>query len=98
MREWKWQTRSDKSLEDLAFMSYRCIQGWINYYSYFYKSALLPLFQHLDMRLSWWATRKFKKLRGHKARARDWLREIAHRQPTLFAHWRLLYASNMVKQ
>lgn len=98
MREWKWQTRSDKSLEDLAYMSFRQIQGWINYYSYFYKSALLPLFQHLDQRLAWWATRKFKKLRGHIARAREWLREISHRQPTLFAHWRLLYAGQMVKQ
>jgi group II intron reverse transcriptase/maturase len=98
MREWKLQNRSDKSLEDLAYMFYKQIQGWINYYSHFYKSALNSLFQHLDERLSWWATRKFKKLRGHKARAREWLREIAQREPNLFPHWRLLYASYMVKQ
>lgn len=98
MREWKVQNRSDKSLEDLAYMFHRQIQGWINYYSHFYKSALHPLFQHLDERLSWWATRKFKKLRGHKARAREWLRAIAQREPKLFPHWRLLYASYLVKQ
>jgi len=98
MRSWKVQNRSDKSLEDLAYMFYRQIQGWINYYSHFYKSALFPLFQHLDERLSWWAIRKFKKLRGHKARARDWLREIAQREPNLFPHWRLSYAKYMVKQ
>ena len=98
MREWKLQNRSDKSLEDLAYMFHRQIQGWINYYSHFYKSALYPLFQHLDERLSWWATRKFKKLRGHKARAREWLRAIAQREPKLFPHWRLLYASYLVKQ
>ena len=98
MREWKVQNRSDKSLEDLAYMFYKQIQGWINYYSHFYKSALNPLFQHFDERLSWWATRKFKKLRGHKARAREWLREIAQREPNLFPHWKLLYASYRVKQ
>lgn len=98
MREWKVQNRSDKSLEDLAYMFHRQIQGWINYYSHFYKSALHPLFQHLDERLSRWATRKFKKLRGHKARAREWLRAIAQREPKLFPHWRLLYASYLVKQ
>ncbi len=70
MREWKVQNRSDKSLEDLAYMFHRQIQGWINYYSHFYKSALHPLFQHLDERLSWWATRKFKKLRGHKTKSK----------------------------
>jgi group II intron reverse transcriptase/maturase len=98
MREWKVQNRSDKSLEDLAYMFHRQIQGWINYYSHFYKSALHPLFQHLDERLSWWATRKFKKLRGHKTRAREWLRAIAQREPKLFPHWRLLYASYLAKQ
>ena len=98
MREWKVQNRSDKSLEDLAYMFHRQIQGWINYYSHFYKSALHPLFQHLDERLSWWATRKFKKLRGHKTRARECLRAIAQREPKLFPHWRLLYASYLVKQ
>jgi len=98
MREWKVQNRSDKSLEDLAYMFKRQIQGWINYYSHFYKSALNPLFQHFDERLSWWATRKFKKLKHHKTRAREWLQEIAQREPNLFPHWKLLYASYRVKQ
>ena len=76
----------------------RQVQGWINYYSHFYKSALIPLFQHLNQRLIRWAMRKFKNLKGHKARARAWLQEISHRQSTLFAHWRFLYVNDMVKQ
>jgi len=98
IRGWKWQTRSDKSLEDLAYMSFRQIQGWINYYSHYYASALLPLFQHLELRLVRWAMRKFKKLTGHKQRTTEWLRDIAQREPNLFAHWRILYARRMVKQ
>ena len=98
MRGWGWQNKTDKTLEDLANMFNRQVQGWINYYSHFYKSALIPLFQHLNQRLTRWAMRKFKNLKGHKARARAWLQEISHRQSTLFAHWRFLYVNDMVKQ
>lgn len=98
MRGWGWQNKTDKTLEDLANMFNRQVQGWINYYSHFYKSALIPLFQHLNQRLIRWAMRKFKNLKGHKARARAWLQEISHRQSTLFAHWRFLYVNDMVKQ
>jgi group II intron reverse transcriptase/maturase len=98
MRGWGWQNKTDKTLEDLANMFNRQVQGWINYYSHFYKSALIPLFQHLNQRLTRWAMRKFKNLKGHKARARAWLQEISYRQSTLFAHWRFLYVNDMVKQ
>jgi len=98
MREWGWQNKTDKTLEDLANMFNRQVQGWINYYSHFYKSALIPLFQHLNQRLTRWAMKKFKNLKGHKARARAWLQEISYRQSTLFAHWRFLYVNDMVKQ
>lgn len=92
-RKWSWPCRSDKSLEDLAYINNRVIQGWINYYGRYYKSALYPVLRLLDRRLEKWAMRKYKRLRGHKRRARHWLRRIAHKQPTLFAHWRLLYAN-----
>jgi group II intron reverse transcriptase/maturase len=91
-RKWNWPRRSDKSLEDLAHMFNPVIQGWINYYGRFYKSALYPALRCLDRRLVIWATRKYKRFRGHRRRASQWLARIARRQPNLFAHWRLLYA------
>ena len=91
-RKWNWPRRSDKSLEDLAHMFNPVIQGWINYYGRFYKSALYPALRCLDRRLVIWATRKYKRFRGHRRRASQWLIRIARRQPNLFAHWRLLYA------
>lgn len=91
-RKWNWPRRSDKSLEDLAQMFNPVIQGWINYYGRFYKSALYPALRCLDRRLVIWATRKYKRFRGHRRRASQWLERIARRQPNLFAHWRLLYA------
>lgn len=91
IRRWKLPLRSDKDLEDLARMFRARIQGWINYYGAFYKSALYPILQHLDRKLALWATRKFKRLRRHRRRAEQWLRRIAQRQPGLFPHWRLIH-------
>jgi RNA-directed DNA polymerase len=91
VRSWKLPLRSDKDLDDLARMFNPVIRGWINYYSAFYKSALYPALRHLDRKLALWATRKFKRLRRHRRRAEQWLRNIARRQPGLFAHWRLIH-------
>lgn len=91
-RKWNWHLRSDKELEDLSQMFNPIIQGWINYYGQYYKSALYSVMRCLDFRLVRWAMRKFKRLRGHQRRARHWLERIARKQPRLFAHWRLLYA------
>jgi group II intron reverse transcriptase/maturase len=92
-RGWSWPKRSDKSLEDLARMFNPIIQGWINYFSRYYKSALYPILKCLERRLAIWATRKYKRLRHHKRRAAQWLNRIARKQPNLFAHWKMLYAT-----
>jgi group II intron reverse transcriptase/maturase len=94
-RGWGWQLRSDKSLDDLARMFNPIIQGWINYYGRFYKSAMYPTLRLLDRRLVRWSMRKFKRLRGHQRKASHWLSGIALRQPGLFAHWRLLYSGKV---
>ena len=90
MRSWGLQRRSDKSLTDLSRMFDSKIRGWINYYGKYYRSALYPVFRHLDRTLARWAVRKYKKLRHHKRRATHWLGRIAKREPGLFAHWKLL--------
>jgi len=65
MRSWRLHLRSDKSLDDLSRMFNPVIRGWINYYGSYYKTALYPIFRQLDLSLTRWATRKFKRLRGH---------------------------------
>ena len=88
IREWQIHRKSDKSLEDLSRMFNRQIQGWINYYGKFYKSALYPVLRHLNRRLVRWVRKKYKRYRYHR-RATRWLRAIAHKEPGLFAHWQL---------
>ena len=91
-RQWHWPKRSDLELEDLARLSNPAIRGWINYYGKFYKTGLFPIFLCLNYRLVMWATRKFKRFRGHPRRAAQWLRRISRKEPNLFAHWKVLYA------
>ena len=62
IRTWHIARRSDKSLSDLAHMFNTIVQGWINYYGRFYKSALHPLLQRINDHLVRWAMRKYKRL------------------------------------
>jgi RNA-directed DNA polymerase len=90
IRHRKIHLRGDKDLEDLALMINPAMQGWINYYGKFHKSALYPIFVDLNKILVRWAIRKYKKFRDYRRKAICWLREIGKRAPSMFAHWRLL--------
>lgn len=87
VRGWRLQLKSEKSVEDLGNMFRPEIRGWINYYCKFYPSGFSAVARHLNYALVRWAMRKFKRLRGHKTRARLWLSRIAKCQPWLFPHW-----------
>jgi len=89
LRSWRINVRSDKTLDDLANMFNKVVQGWINYYGRFYKSMLYPLLRRINEYLVRWARRKYKRLERHDRRARRWLTRVAKRAPTLFAHWKL---------
>jgi RNA-directed DNA polymerase len=90
MRRWRLPLRSDKAIDDLARMWNPVLRGWIQYYGRFYRSALYPVFRHLNELLVRWAMRKYKRLRGHRRRAEHWLGGVARREPRLFAHWSAL--------
>lgn len=89
IRSWKIHLRSDKELTDLARMFNVIVQGWVNYYGRFYKSAMYPILRNIERFLIRWATRKYKRLKKHKRRAKLWLGRIRMREPGLFVHWRL---------
>jgi RNA-directed DNA polymerase len=93
IRRWKLHHRSDKTLEDLARIFNPYIQGWINYYSHFYRSALYGTLRRIDAFLLRWARNKFKRLRTRPKGAREWLARVIRAKPNLFAHWRLLHVT-----
>ena len=63
------------------------IQGWINYYSHFYKSEMYGVLRYINGCLIKWVRRKYKK-RKHRRKAEYWLGSIAKRDVQLFAHWK----------
>lgn len=86
-RSWKLQLKVDKSLRDIANMFNAKIQGWINYYSHFYKSELYSVLRYINNCLVKWVRRKFKKRRARR-KAEHWLGTVAQRDRRLFAHWK----------
>ena len=93
IRRWTLHRRSDKALADLARMFNPYIQGWINYYSHFYRSELYPTLRRIDAFLIRWARHKYKRLRARTKGAREWLARVIRDSPSLFAHWRFLYVN-----
>lgn len=85
---WKLQLKVDKDLWDIANMFNKQIQGWINYYTHFYKSEIYDVLRYINGCLVKWVRRKFKKRKARR-RAEHWLGEIAKRERNLFAHWKL---------
>jgi len=89
IRSWKLHLRSDKDLSDLARMFNAYVQGWVNYYGRYYKSAMYPFLRNIERFLIRWVMRKYKRFQGHKRRAKNWLGGVRKREPRLFVHWRL---------
>mgnify|MGYP006377111275 FL=1 len=87
VRSWKLQFKVDKNLWDIANMFNKQIQGWINYYTHFYKSEIYDVLRYINGRLVYWVRRKYKK-RNSRRRAQHWLGGIAARDRNLFAHWK----------
>ncbi len=75
------------SLEELSVRINALLKGWIRYFGLFHQSSLHRALQSLDLHIVKWALRKFKRLRGHKTRAWDWLARLRSRSPSLFLHW-----------
>ena len=88
VRRWKLQLKVDKNIEDLANMFNPTIQGWINYYTHFYKSEMYGVLRYINNCLIKWVRRKYKS-RKHRRKAEYWLGRIALRERRLFTHWKL---------
>jgi len=82
------RNRTELGLSDIAEGYNPVLRGWIQYYGRYHSSALNSVLGHFNTTLVAWAMRKYKKLKGQKTNARNFLREIAAREPGLFPHWK----------
>ena len=88
---WQLQRRTTWTLKDLAEDVNPALRGWLNYFTVFYPSEVIPLCQRIDRHLVRWARRKYKRLERSDKRARELLKEVRKRAPRLFAHWEVRY-------
>jgi hypothetical protein len=63
VRGWKLQLKPDKELWDIANIFNRQIQGWINYYTHFYKSEIYEVLRYINGCLVDWVLDKPKGIK-----------------------------------
>jgi hypothetical protein len=77
------------SLQDIAQQLNPLLRGWIEYYGRYARSALYPLLRYVNQTVLAWVMRKFKRLKGHKIQASQFLQRLALQRVGLFVHWQL---------
>src|SRR5664279_4523942 len=90
IRGWRLHLWNNVALGDIAREVNPVVRGWINYYGHYRRSTLYRVLAPLDAYLVRWAMTKYKNLRQHRTRAREWVKRIQRRDPSLFAHWSML--------
>lgn len=95
LKSMRAETRSQKfgkmtqcELKDIANMHNPALRGWIMYYGRYCPSALQPMLRHFNKTLVTWVMRKYKRFKGRKTLAVQFLLKIAETMPQMFEHWK----------
>jgi group II intron reverse transcriptase/maturase len=91
LRDLNFHNRSQVGLQEIAILLNPKIRGWINYYGKINRRSLKPIFYYLHHRIIKWILNKYKRFKGSKVKAVQWLRRITCDYPNLFYHWELGY-------
>ena len=83
------RNRTDLSLVEIARWFNPIIQGWLNYYGKYTKTAMLAMARHFNQTLVNWAMKKYRHLHRRKIKAGRFMENIARANRYLFAHWRI---------
>jgi RNA-directed DNA polymerase len=89
IRELNFRHQTQLSLDDIAQQLNPLLRGWIEYYGRYAPSALYPLLRYINQTLVTWVMRKFKRWKGRKTRASQFLQRIAQERAALFVHWQI---------
>lgn len=90
IKRWRIHLWSGTHLTEIAREINSTVHGWVNYYGRFYPSWLAKSLNGINEYLMRWAMRKYKRLKGRRMRAWEFLAGVCAREPKLFAHWRLV--------
>jgi len=87
IRDLNIRHQTQRSLQDIAQQLNPALRGWIEYYGRYATSALYPLLRYVNQTLVAWVMRKFKRFKGHKIQASQFLQRLALEHSALFTHW-----------
>ena len=88
IRDLEIRRRTDVSMGDIALKINPLLRGWIEYYGRYTPSALTTMLRYVNQTLLTWVMRKFKRFKGRKTCAGQFLTRIARERAGLFVHWR----------
>ena len=91
VRSWRLHTHTTLTERDLARWINPVIQGWMNYYGMFYKTAQYPLLRRINGYLMRWLRKKYKRLRTFTKAHAAWERVTAQ-HPRFYAQWQWVHA------
>ncbi|MCH8140949.1 MAG: group II intron reverse transcriptase/maturase [Proteobacteria bacterium] len=89
IRSWRLHRLTYLSLGELAGRYNRVLQGWWNYYSSFYRSALQRVFAYFNRKLMHWVRRKYRRFKGRTIASQQWLQKVCLAVPNLFVGWQV---------
>lgn len=82
------RNRTSLNLKEIADVLNPILRGWIEYYGCYNRSELESVMAYVNETLTAWVRRKYKKLRGHRTRAGNFILEIQKENRQLFSHWK----------
>lgn len=73
IREWKIQLKVNLTLKDIGNMINKVVQGWISYYTHYYKSEFYEVLRYINQCPFKWVRRSYKKKKyEEQSRALAW--------------------------
>jgi hypothetical protein len=89
IRDLNLRGQTQLSLADIGQQFNPLLRGWIAYYGRYAPSALAPLLRYVNQTLLAWVMRKFKRFKGHRIQASQFLQRLAMERVDLFVHWQI---------
>ena len=87
IRDLNIRRRTHVTMAEIARKINPILRGWNEYYGRYTPSALDSIFLYVNQTLHAWMMRKFKRFKGHKARAWLFLEKLNRERAELFVHW-----------
>lgn len=91
IKSWKFMKNYHLDIADLSIEMEDQVSGWIIYYTRWGKTEFRKLMNFLNERLVSWARRKYKRFKGKRIKAKEWLVQLSETKKQLFYHWQRGY-------